>query len=64
MDWITLGYRELYYSQNHIVAGRVDQEEDVWISDLGPHGSNLTFDELAAVLEATALFEIRRPTDG
>jgi hypothetical protein len=63
MGWITLDYLELYCSQHRLMVGCADQEEDVWISDLGPHPSNLTSDEIAAVLHATGLFEIRRPTD-
>ena len=63
MGWITLDYLELFCSQHRLMVGCVDHDQDVWISDLGPHPSNLTSDEIAAVLQATALFEIRRPSD-
>lgn len=62
-DWITLDYLEFFCQQNQLVIGCKRGVEEVWISPLGPHPSNLTSDEVRDILQDSALFEIRQTLD-
>ncbi len=62
-DWITLDYLEFFCQQNHLVIGCKRGEEEVWISPLGPHPSNLTSKEVQHILRGSANFEIRTTLD-
>ena len=62
-DWITLDYLEFFCQQNHLVIGCKRGEEEVWISPLGPHPSNLTSKEVQHILKGSANFEIRTTLD-
>ena len=59
MDWITLDYLEFFCQQNHLVVGCKRGEDEVWISPLGPHPSDLTSKEVQDILRGSARFEIR-----
>lgn len=61
---ITLDYLEFFCQQKQLVIGCRRGEEEVWISPLGPHPSDLTSDELHDILKTTSLFEIRKMLEG
>ena len=63
MDWITLDYLEFFCQQNHLVVGCKRGEDEVWISPLGPHPSDLTSKEVQDILRGSARFEIRTTLD-
>ncbi len=60
-DWINIDYLELFCQTNQMVVGckAGDEEEEVWISALGPHPSHLTADEIQNILKQSASFELR-----
>lgn len=62
-DWITLDYLELFCQQNQLVIGCKHGDDEVWISPLGPHPTDLTSDEVRDILKETAHFEIRTTLD-
>jgi hypothetical protein len=59
-EWITLDYLEFFCEQNSLVIGCTRGGEEVWISPLGPHPSDLTSDEVRQILEGSAQFELRK----
>ncbi len=63
MDWITLDYLEFFCQQNHLVVGCKRGEDEVWISPLGPHPSDLTSKEVQDILRGSSSFEIRTTLD-
>ena len=63
MDWITLDYLEFFCQQNHLVVGCKRGEDEVWISPLGPHPSDLTSKEVQEILRGGARFEILTTLD-
>ena len=62
-DCITLDYLEFFCQQNHLVIGCRSGEDEVWISPLGPHPSDLTSKEVQDILRGSADFEIRTTLD-
>lgn len=58
-NWITLDYLELFCERNQLVVGCEHEEDELWISSLGPHPSSLTADEVHHILSDSVLFEIR-----
>ncbi len=61
--WITLDYLEILCQKNQFVIGCTDEEEELWVSALGPHPSSLTSTEVADILRRAAWFEIRLVTE-
>lgn len=59
-NWITIDYLELLCEKNHLIIGCKSGEEEVWISPLGPHPSDLTSQEVQDILKGSSLFEIRK----
>ena len=62
-DLITLDYLEFFCQRNHLVVGCKRGEEEIWISPLGPHPSDLTSKEVQDILRGSASFEIRTTLD-
>ena len=58
-DWITLDYLEFFCQQQSIMIGCKTGEDEVWISALGPHPSDLTSNQIHEILGQTAHFELR-----
>lgn len=58
-DWITLDYLEFFCQQQSMMIGCKTGEEEVWISALGPHPSDLTSNQIHEILRHTAHFELR-----
>lgn len=59
--WITLDYLEFYCQRNQLMIGcRTADEEELWISALGPEPSGLTADEVQDILRESSLFELRQ----
>ncbi len=58
-NWITLDYLELYCERNQLVVGCEHEEDELWISSLGPHPSSLTADEVHHILDDSVVFEVR-----
>ena len=63
INWITLDYLEFFCEQKSLVIHCTREGEEVWISPLGPHPSNLTSDEIQEILRESVQFELRTTTD-
>ncbi len=61
-DWITLDYLEIFCQRNQLVVGCRNDEEELWISPLGPHPSDLGAREVREILRQSSLFELREMT--
>ena len=62
-DWITLDYLEFFCQRNHLVVGCKRGEDEIWISPLGSHPSDLTSKEVQDILRGSSSFEIRTTLD-
>jgi len=58
-DCITLDYLEFFCQKNSLVIGCARDDEEVWISSLGPHPSDFTSEEVRDIVKSSAQFEIR-----
>ena len=63
-DWIRLDYLEFFCEKHHLIIECVTDEQEVWISPLGPHPSTLTSDQVHDILRESSLFEIRKLRQG
>lgn len=63
-DCITVEYLELFCQNNRLVVGcRGEEDEELWISSLGPHPSDLTARQVRQILRESAVFELRAMAD-
>lgn len=58
-DWISLDYLEIFCEKNQLVIGCHHDDDELWVSPLGPHPSDLTAEEVRKILRHSSVFELR-----
>ncbi len=60
---ITLDYLEIYCHRNSLVVGCRTEEDELWVSELGPEPSELSQTEIQEILRECRIFELRKQND-
>lgn len=58
VNWISIEYLELLCERSGIAVNCIRGDDELWITELGPHPSHLTAQDIEKILRESSQFEI------